>query len=72
MLDATLGEREDFKLDIGIEGVPHFVALRFKVETVMFVAWREDRHLLDDFKVESPVDEGVHFLRVIRHETDFL
>ena len=52
--------------------MPHFVALRFKVETIVFVARREDRHLLDDLKIEPSVDEGVDFLRVICHETDFL
>ena len=60
------------RLNTGIDRMPHLVAFRFKIETIVLVARRLKGNLFRDFQVETVVDERVDFFRVVRHKTDFV
>ena len=48
--------------------MPHFVAFDGHVAGVVFVDRRDNGDLIDDFQIESAVDEGVGFFGVVREQ----
>ena len=50
--------------------VAHLIALRVEIAGVVLVDRADDRHLIDDLKIEAAVNEGVGLLGIVRQQAD--
>ncbi len=50
--------------------MPHLVALRVEIATIVLVHRTDNRHLVDDLQIEPAIDESVGLLGIVRQQAD--